>query len=252
MFKVDLQKGNVPNKTDINCWLDGAMTYDEFAENDNIVKYVDFLFRYTIPMTRRNITEDAMKDNRKGRLAEVPDVLECITPSDHAFALLSIVNHYDDWSGKLDAFIKRDKKAMKKIKTKWTQASARNSINTGWQPDAISAFKHCENYFGEFSTTGAWGALVKGCAVRMEAMLSNDVDERLHNKMMALRCDDALDNIAPPVAFEMDDEMWGAFVNNGCKDVACDGEQNMDIDGLIDGSADVDEKGDEVTAVVGV
>lgn len=247
-----MQKGNVPNKDDVNAWLDGAMTYDEFAEEDNILKYLDFLFRYTIPMTRRAIIEEALKDNRKGRLAEVPDILQCITPSDHAFALLSLVNHYDDWTGKLDAFIARDKKAMKKIKTKWTQASARNSINTGWQPDAISAFKHCENYFEKFRITKEWGALVKGCAVRMEAMLSDDLDERIHNKMMALHRDYALDNTADPVALELDDDMWSAFVNNGCEDVACGGDQNVLIDGMVEGNEDVDEEGNEVAALVGV
>lgn len=219
------------------------MKFGQFIEDDNITSYLDFLFRYTIPMTRRSIIEEALKDNRKGRLAGVPNVLDYLTPSDHAFALLSMVNHYDDWSGKLDAFINRDKKAMKKIKTKWTQASARNSINTGWQPDAIAAFEKCESYFTKFSATAEWDALVHECGVRMEAKLRDDIDERLNRKEVT-QCSGSDLGKADPVALELDDEMWGAFVNNGCTDVECNGDYGMQMDKL---DYDIDDDGVEGT-----
>lgn len=185
-----------------------SYTYAEFIGDENVKAYVDFLFQFTIPMTRNRVVEDILKENRRGRLQDIPDIFTKITASDQAFALLSIVNHYDDWSGKLDAFTRRDKKTMKKVRTKWTQASARSAINTGWQPIALNTFCQCEDYFKEFMKTTEWKAIAVLTYDRMRDELERDTNKQFVQKQAQSglpRSDKPLD------AYLMDDELWDDF-----------------------------------------
>ena len=73
-ISVDLQNNNLPSKDLLENWLMKSFTYAEFIEDQNVQKYIDFLFRFTIPMTRNRVVEDILKENRRGRLKDIPDI----------------------------------------------------------------------------------------------------------------------------------------------------------------------------------
>lgn len=229
-FSVDLQNSNQPSEQDIDDWLTWKDTYQRFVEDDNLDKYSKFLFRYTFPMTRNKIVDKVLADHRQGKLEFIPDILEKITPSDHAFALLSVMNHYKDWASKKDAFVSRDSGTMKKVRTKWTQAAARSRINTGWQPAALQAYRKCEGFFKNFMRNEEWILLRDRIAEMMEKKVQSDKHTRVARRERARGNND--ENDKEPEAHEFDD-----FILEGFEE---DGDSN---EGRGEGSAGFSKKG---------
>jgi len=237
---VDLQKNQQPTDQDIDNWLTWKDTYGMFVDDVNLDKYANFVYRYTIPMTRTKVIENVLVDYRQGKLEFIPDILKKITPSDHAFALLSVMNHYKDWESKKDAFVARDTTFMKKVKTKWTQAAARTRINAGWQPAALQAYRKCEFFFKGFMAVDEW-TLLKDKVHGIENTIQSDDHARITRRVNKSKSSDKENE--EPVAYEFDEGMLEAFE---CDED--DGEGNSGTGGCQDGnegSSDEEDEDDE-------
>ena len=209
---VDLQHNKQPADHDVEKWLHWKDTPEMFVDDVNIDNYGKFVFRYTIPMTRTKIIDKTIAEYRQGSLQFLPDILEKITPSDHAFALLSVMNHYSDWVSKKDAFVSRDTTTMKKVRTKWTQAAARTRINAGWQPAALKVYLQCESFFKEFMASDEWIILRDKVHEMMEKKVEADSETRAARRSIRNKCKEKTES--EPVAYEFDESMLDVFENS--------------------------------------
>ena len=176
-FLVELMDNNQPELEKLELWLNCALGYEEFASPSNAEEYIDYLFRYVIPMTRRDLINRYLKDRKDNDDYKIPYeyMLNRLSPSDHAFALVSMVNHHSDWTGKLDDHKQKNKENIRKVKSRWTRPSNRNKYETGWDLTGLALYNKCTKFFEGFMESGGyWEEMVR--------MVEDVMDEKKKTK----------------------------------------------------------------------